>query len=1022
MKYFFREKKLLLIIALVVPFSFVRAQTISGIVSSSRNGQPLPGVTVHIKGTSNGTNTDGEGRYSLSNARRGDSVVFSFVGFEVKTVAVNGSSKLDVQLEPSIASLNQVVVVGFGTQKRKDITGSIATVSSKDLTTVPLGDVTNALAGKLPGLIAVQGGGQPGNDGASLSIRGFGSPLVIVDGVQGRTLNDIDPSSIQSITVLKDAASAAVYGVNAGNGVIIVTTKKGSIGTPQLNYSFNYGLQHVTRYPKFVNSEQYAILKNEASTNLGGPVIYSPEDIEKYKKGTDPNFPNFNYFNYFQRNYTPQYKQDLTITGGSDKIKYFFLLGNLNQEAMWKSPQNFKRYNVQSNIDAKIGKNLDLSVQFQGRYELRNDLIQSSYLMASWMQYSWPIFAPKTPDGKIASTNYGLTAYLDPALTGYIKDERTRLLANATLTYNVPFVKGLSASVMMSRDMLFGNTKDWEKAYTTYQWDAGTKTSQAVGKRGTNELTLATAKVFMTNIQPSITYKNTFSSKHNVEALLLFNEQETNSNSFSANRTGYVVPIDQIFAGPTANQTNSGAASIDGKESVVGRVDYNYMNKYIIEYSFRLDGSDKFPPKTRWGYFQGISGGWVISQEPFFQKFSKAIDNLKLRASWGKLGDDITGAFQFLAGYTYPGSNSYIFGNNIVTNGMSPTNVPNPNITWETSRTKDLGIDIDLWNGLFGGTIDVFRRNRVGLLATRALQVPITFGATLPAENLNSDNTRGFEVSLDHDNQIGAFRYQVSLNYAFSMSRWGHVEQADFPSSFNKWARGLDGRNENIFWGLKAIGQFQSYKEIKSSPVQDGLANSTLLPGDIKYEDVNHDGVIDANDVVPIGKGNTPEVTYGANFSLGWKNFNLMLNFQGASGFDIEEESFLIEPFNNGMNAYAYFMDRWHRADVSDPNSTWIPGKFPATKNGGSPNNNKVSSFWLKNGTYVRLKAANLSYDLKVGGLVKRIGIDKITLSLSGYNLLTITGIPYIDPEAPSGRLSYYPQQTTYNFGANIQF
>lgn len=997
-----------------------KAQTVIGTVTSADGNQPLPGVTVQVKNTANGTTTDAKGQYKLSGVKAGDSLVFSFVGYKHKTISVNGRSAINVALSPGISSLDQVVVVGYGTQKKGNISGAIATVSDKELTEVPLGSVTNALAGKLPGLIAVQRSGQPGDDGASLSVRGFGSPLVVVDGVVGRSFSQLDPKEIESITILKDAASAAVYGVSGGNGVILVTTKKGSTGRPELTYSFNYGLQHVTRYPDFVTSAQYAILKNESSTNLGGGLIYTPEEIEKYRKGTDPDYPNFDYYDYFVRDYAPQVKQDLTIRGGSEKIKYFFLLGSLKQESMWNGNQDFSRYNFRSNVDAEITDNLSVSVQFGARYELRNDLIQSSYLMASWLQYSWPIFKPKTPDGKIASTNYGLTAYLDKDLTGYIKDERRRYLANLTLKYDIPFVEGLTAKIMASRDMEFGKIKDWEKKYYTYQWDEETQTSVQVGSRGSNFLDLSTARITRTHIQPSLNYDRTFLDNHHVKALLLFDQSEIEATNFSARRIGYVVPIDQLFAGPDLNKDNSGGASNDGRESIVGRLNYDYVGKYLFEYSFRYDGSARFPPETRWGYFQGVSAGWRISEEPFIMDNSNVIDNLKLRASWGQLGNDATGKFQFLTGFTYP-ANSYIFGGNVVTNGMVSSGIANPNITWEVSKTINIGADVDLWNGLLGATIDVFNRNRSGLLATRSLQLPSTFGASLPDENLNSDNTRGFEIVINHQNHIGAVNYSISVNSTFSKSRWKHVEEKEFSSQYDKWVNGSEGRFKNRYFGLKAIGQFQSLEDIKSSPIQDEQANSTLRPGDIKYEDFNQDGVIDAADRQPLGRGDVPEINYGANISLSWKNLSLMMNWQGASNFSIQQMSFLIAPFYNGMNAYAYFMDRWHREDMTDPDSKWIPGKYPSTINSGAPNNMKFSSFWLKDVTYLRLKTLNLTYHFNIKTL-SHLGINGVNISLGGYNLLTFTGLPYIDPEAPSGRLSYYPQQKIYNIGMSVRF
>lgn len=1005
-----------------IPAGEVRQQavfTLKGTIISEE-GEPMPGVNILEKGTSNGTTTDSEGKYTLSVSDGQATIVYSFIGYITQEVAVNNRTTVDLVLMPDVQNLEEVVVVGYGEQKKVNLTGSVATVSGDALTDVPVANTTTALAGKLPGLIAVQPSGEPGLDDANLSIRGFGSPLVVVDGIVGREFSRLHPNEIESITILKDAASTAVYGVSGGNGVILVTTKKGTISKPEFSYDVNYGVQTVTKYPRFVNSEEYAILKNEASTNLGGALIYSEDEIAKFREGTDPSYPNFDYYDYFVRDYAPQRQQNISVRGGSEHIRYFFLLGESKQASMWEGDnQDFSKYNFRSNVDAKINDNLDISLIFGGRTEERNNLIQDSYLMASWLQYSWPIFAPKTPDGKIASTNYGLTAYLDKELTGYIHDRRNVFNGNLTINYKIPFIPGLSARVTASQDLWFREQKQWLKKYLTHTWDEATQTSTVVGSRGSNSLRLSDWKEATSRLQASLNYAKSFSEKHNVGALLLYEEFESDSTTFWAQRVDYVVPIDQIFAGPDAGKNNNGGAFDDGRQSFVGRVNYDFLGKYLLEYSFRYDGSAKFPVDKRWGFFSGVSVGWRISDEAFMQG-ATAVDNLKLRASWGELGNDKTGNFQFLAGYSYP-SRNYILGNGIVSNGMVDTGVPNPNITWEESEVVNVGVDLSLWSRLIEVEADVFYRKRVGLLARRNLQLPSTFGAALPFENLNSDNTRGFEVRIIHHNRIGDLQFDIAPNVSYTRSMWDHVEQRAFTSMDDSWRNNTAERWKNMFWGLKAIGQFQSVEDINSSPIQDRQANSTLRPGDIKYDDYNNDGVIDNADRQIIGRGNTPEIFFGVGMNAQWRNFTLSMTWQGASNFNVQQQHFLIQPFANGMNAYAYFMDRWHKADMTDPNSEWIPGKYPSTINDGAPNNKLVSSFWLKDATYLRLKFINLSYDVKVP-ILDKAGIHRLSLSASAQNLLTFSGLGPIDPEAPTGRLSYYPQQKTYNFGVQVVF
>ncbi|MGV3502871.1 MAG: SusC/RagA family TonB-linked outer membrane protein [Adhaeribacter sp.] len=1012
---------LLLLLLAFTAFQHADAQTkpqVTGKVTSA-DGEVLPGVSVVVKNTTTGTVTDQDGLYTLALPEGAATLVFSFIGFMPQEVAVANRSQVNVTLQVDAKALEEVVVVGYGTQKKVNLTGSVAAISSEELTVVPVANTTTALAGKLPGLIAVQPSGEPGRDNANLSIRGFGNALVVVDGIVGRDFARLNPNEIESITILKDAASTAVYGVSGGNGVILVTTKKGHVGKPELGYSMNYGVQTVTKYPRFVNSAEYAELKNEAATNLGGTPQYTPEEIEKFRNGTDPNYPNFDYYDYFVKDYAPQLQQNLTVRGGSENIKYFFLLGQTSQESMWEGDnQDYKQYNFRTNVDAQITKNLDISVGFGARKENRDNLVQDSYLMASWLQYSWPVHNPKTPDGKIASTNYGLTAYLDRDLTGYIEDRRNIFQGNLSVNYKIPFVPGLSARVTAAQDLNLQDEKQWRKKYQTYTWNEATQTSLPATTRETDRILVTNWKSTFSRIQTSLNYARVFADKHNVSALLLYEEAEEEATNFWASRQEYVVPIDQLFAGPDFGKNNNSSASENGRQSLVGRVNYDFLGRYLLEYSFRYDGSAKFPVDKRWGFFSGLSGGWRLSEEKFLKGRIRALDDLKLRASWGQSGNDNTGNFQYLTGYSYP-SRNYIMGDNVVTNGFVPTGVPNPNITWEQIEMWNLGLDLSLWNQKLELEADAFYRHRGELLAQRTLQLPSTFGATLPSENLNSDNTRGFEVVLRHRHQIGELQYMVAPNVSFTRSKWDYVEQKPFNSQYDSWRNNIQDRWNNLFWGYKAIGQFQSEEDIKSSPIQDNLANSTLRPGDIKYDDFNHDGVIDGRDEQVIGRSLNPELFYGLGMDLSWRKFSLNMTWQGASHFSVEQQHFLIQPFANGMNAYAYFLDRWRKADPDNPDSAWIPGKYPSTINDGAPNNKLRSSFWLKDGTYLRLKFLGLSYNLD---LLSKIGIKQASVMLSGQNLLTFSGLGPIDPESPSGRLSYYPQQKTYNLGINVSF
>ncbi len=990
------------------------------------SGAPLPGATILVVGAGVGTVSDEEGSFSITVQSENDTLLIESIGYLTQSIQVGAQRNLNIVLkgDSETERMNEVVVVGYGKQKRVNVTGAIATMGSKQLSVVPAGNTANLLAGQLPGLIAVQRSSEPGNDNPELSIRGFGRALVVVDGIVGRDFNRLDPNEIESISILKDAASTAVYGVNGGNGVVLVTTKKGTRGKPEFNYSFNYGVQKVTSYPRLVNSAEFAELKNEAAYNIGGTAVYSDEDIQKFRDGSDPiNFPDIDYYKLFIKDYTPQKQHNLSVRGGSENIRYFFNVSKFDQEAMWRGGnQNYGRYNFRSNVEANVGKNLLISVDIGGRTEDRNNLVQDAYLMASWMQYQWPINNPYTPDGKIQNTNYGLIAYLDSDMTGYIRNRINTYQANVSIDYKIPFVPGLSAKLTGAHDLLITDNKHWMREYGLYAWDPVNEVSVKTGSRESNSLSMGNSKAIITRLQASLNYTRRFADRHNVTGLLLYEEMEDRNTSLTGQRIGYVVPIDQIFAGPQLNQTTGGTASDNGRRSYVGRATYDYLGKYLLEYSFRYDGSPLFPEAGRWGYFSGYSGGWRVSDEDFFKDNVKVLDFLKLRASYGVTGIDYTVTpFQYIAGYNYP-SGSYIYGGTTVSQGFTDAGITNPAVTWQENKITNIGAELGFWNRLLEVEVDIFRRYQSGLFGTRATQIPSTFGASLPAENINSDIVKGFEVVVRHNHNIGQLNYNVAANVSFAKRRWDHFETRAFTSDYDKWMNDVNGRYSNRATGfLKYIGQFQNQEEIDNSPIQDLNGNRTLLPGDFKYEDFNGDGVIDDRDIQPTGYGTNPEVMYGLNINLAWRKFNVAMNWQGAGNFQVHMQHFLIQPFANDMSTYAYWLDRWRRADPKDPNSEWIPGKYPATRNDGTPNNNKASTYWLRDASYFRLKSLNIGYTID-HHLLSKAGMKSINIFVSGQNLLTFTGLEHIDPETPSGRLSVYPLMKTYNAGISVTF
>ncbi|WP_316751583.1 TonB-dependent receptor [Pedobacter gandavensis] len=1009
---------------------------VQGIVKDDK-GQPLPGVSVSVKNKSgNGTSTDGNGAFKL-NTTPGDILVFSMVGYVSKEVPVGTKTTLNVILAEENNQLDDVVVVGYGTQKKVSVTGSVATIKGKELVKSPVANISNALVGRLPGLRATQRSGEPGQDASGIDIRGLGNALVIVDGVPS-DFSQLDPNEIESFTILKDA-SAAVYGVRAANGVVLVTTKKGTPGKTSINYSTYQGIQRIATYPELADAALFSELSNEAAVNTWiknnnpGTTLslpFSREVVEQYKSGE---LPSTDWFGSSIRKNSPQSYHNVNVDGGTEEVKYFFNVGYLNQGGIWKSEDtNFKRYNFRSNINAKIGKNLTAELNLGGRLEDRSYPGIGAGTLISGIQRSFPtfpIYANNNKDYFAPPNNaHQNTVFLmDKDNSGYATDKKKFFSGILSLVYDVPFIQGLSAKGMFSYQNEDRDIKNYTKKYNLYKYDAATdKYNVAYVGNDPNKLFLRTAQNDKQVFQFQLNYKKTLGTKHNLSALALFESQENILSDFEASREFLLDNIDELFAGVAQNQNNDGSSAQIARLGYVGKVNYDYAGKYLVEFGFRYDGTYKFAPAERYGFFPNVSAGWRISEEPFMKQF-KAIDNLKIRASWGKVGDDggddpTIGSnyifpFQYLNGFNYPNGN-YLFGSSLIP-GLSDKGLANPLLTWFNSTTMNLGVDISLWKGLLSAEVDVFYRKRTGLLAYRTLSLPNTFGANLPQENLNGDNTRGFELLITHKNTIGDWQYMVSPNVSFTRTKNGYQERAPSSNSLLNWKNNGTDRWNNLYRGYIASGQFQSQEEINNAPVQDEKGNQTLLPGDIRYQDVNGDGVIDDSDITIIGRGNTPEVFYGLNLSVGYKGFDFSLLFQGATNFNAYFDGELQNPMYNNANTYAMFEDRWHRADIYDPNSAWIPGKYPSTIISGSTNNQKTSTFWLKDATYIRLKNFDLGYTFDKE-LTERIGIRRARLYISGQNVFTADKIKYMDPEAPDGRGSYYPQQKVWTVGVNI--
>ncbi len=1001
--------------------------TVTGTVVDAESQVPIPGVFIVEKGTNNGVVTDFDGHYTITLPAQA-SIEASYLGYTTQTIAVSGQTTIDVQLQVATNSLDQVVVVGYGTQRKGSVTAAVSQIDGDVVTKSPVANVSNSLAGRLSGVKVVQNSGEPGYNSSSINVRGFGTPLVIVDGVP-RSFNSIDPSTIASVTVLKDA-SAAVYGVRAANGVLLITTKEGKLGKPKISINAYTSWQSVTRYPDMLNAYQFALLTDESAINQGQAPIYGPEELEKFKQGA-PGYESTNWYDEVVRSSAPQQYYNLNISGATERVNYFMSAGYVTQEGIWKSNDTkYDRFNISSNIEADITDNLSVNLRLSGRLENMNYPGIGAGLMMSGINRNYPTYSPYAggPEDYYGVTNQpgtNIAALMHKEISGYTHDQRKTFNGQLGLNYKIPWIEGLSAKFNYAYGTNVQHKKDWTQKYELYNYnkETGEYTSAYVGNDPSNLTETYSEGYYQDNLpgnynqtQVSLNYDNTFGD-HHVKGMVLFETLENKGNDFYAYRE-FLLNLDYLFAGLDANKDNGGGAYEFASAGLVSRFNYEYKEKYMLEAGFRYDGSSKFPQDSRWGFFPFVSAGWNIAKEGFFKENISFFDNFKLRASWGELGDDSASAFQFITGYTYPSGN-YIFGNSVIP-GLVDRGLANPNITWYKATTTDIGFDAAILDRSLEFTFDWFYRKRTGLLATRAASLPGTFGASLPQENLNSDNTSGVDLSVSYFTNITPeLRFNVTANYGYSRSKNDYIERSDFVNSIDEWKNGQAGRYKNVTWGYEAVGQFQNQEEINNWAVQDSKGNTTLRPGDIKYLDYNGDGVISEDDQKPIGKGSTPEITFGLSFGFEYKGFDLSAQLQGAANYTAYFNGELQIPFYNGANSIEALMDRWHRENIYDPNSAWVPGKYPSTITGGNPNNEKYSSFWLKDASYVRLKNIELGYSLPKEFL-ERIGVQQWRFYVSGHNLFTWDDLDYMDPEAPSGRGRYYPQMRVINVGLNL--
>ncbi|MBJ6369757.1 TonB-dependent receptor [Snuella sedimenti] len=992
--------------------SLVQAEISGTIVDEG--GVPLPGVSVVIKGTTKGTVTDIDGNYNINVNSSSDVLVFSYLGFMSQEIAVGNQKTINITMIEDVATLEEVVVVGYGTQKKKEVTSAVVSVDSEELNQSSVANISNALVGRLPGLVATQRGGQPGSNGSNLLVRGISTtgssaPLIIVDGVQ-RSFSQFDPNTIETITVLKDASAAAVYGVRGANGVILITTKRGKSGKPVISYTSEITTTKPTQLPNYLGSYDYAVLFNEAKRNEGKAELYTADDLEKYRTGSDPlTHPNTDWYDVGLKDSAIQQQHTISISGGSEKVRYFASGGFISEGGLMPF-SDYKRYNFRANLDFDITERLKVSLDMAGRQENRMSPSSGVGSYFSGLSRMAPNTIAYYSNGLPGPAAFGSNP-IEAARSGGVSESTNNIfLANVNFEYKIPYIEGLTLKGYVAIDRLYNATKTIQKEYQIYNYNESTQEYNP-STQGQSSLSQSYFQGAPNSgsgaIDPTMTYNatlnydTTIDDVHHITGLLGVEKAINKSSGFNASRLNLVSDaLPQLDFGDSGTAQNGGIAFNSARLGYIARVTYAYDEKYLFESAFRYDASENFAKENRFGFFPSFSLGWRLSQEDFMQNVD-FINELKLRGSWGRLGNDRISQFQYLDAFNFSGS--YILGGSPV-QAIRPGVIPNTEVTWETATTTNIGFNLEVMERKLGIEFDYFTKRTEDILEAPTRIVPNFVGASLPRENFGIVDNKGFEISTSYRNHVGDFDYWIKANYTKAKNEIIEIgESTEVPVNLRETGRSIGSR-----FGLIAEGFFQSQDEIDNHADQ----GPNIAPGDIKYKDINGDGTINNDDRDFIGVVSSPNIIYGFSFGGSYKGFDFSAQFQGAADFNVylsEEAAF---PFFNGGKVLAQHLDRW---TPETPNA-----RFPRTLTEDT-NNRRVSSFWLQNADYIRLKNVEIGYNFS-SDLISKLKLDQLRLYVSGLNIFTISDIENFDPEAPSGRGAFYPQTRSFTLGLNVSF
>ncbi len=1018
------------------------AREVTGMVTDNETKEGVPGVTVTVKGTTRGVLTDASGKFKIEVSNDNSVLVFSMVGYSAQEVTVGARGVVDVTMNADNQNLSEVIVVGYGTQKKETVTGSVASVKGEELVKSPAVNLSNSLAGRMPGVVAVNRSGEPGYDGSSIRIRGSNTlgnndALIVIDGIPNRAggLERLNPADIESISVLKDA-SAAIYGARAANGVILITTKRGKSGKPELSYSFNQGYSQPTVIPKMTNSAQYAEMLNDLNiyalpvnewaaanqaykstgvyTRPNGPqrvAPFSPEAIQKLRDGSDPwNYPNTDWFDATLKEWSPQVRHNLQLNGGGENIRYYTSLGYQDQDAYYKnSATGYSQYDLRLNLDAKINDYINIQIGALAREEFRRYPTKGAGAIFRMLMRGKPQMPAYWPNGLPGpDIEYGENpVVITTNQTGYDRQKNDFFQTNGQLDIKIPGVTGLKFTGTAALDKRMWNRKLWTIPWTLYERGSGTEPdgtpTLVASTRGPAEPNLNQYTETQLNVLlgATLSYDRTF-GKHTVGGLAGTNRETIEGDNLGAYRRFFVSSaIDQMFAGGDLEKNNWGGAYEQARLNYFGRFTYNFSEKYLAELLWRYDASDIFPSTTRYGFFPGIMLGWVISEENFMK--NSPLSYLKLRGSWGQMGNDQVSRYQYLA--TYGFSSFIIDGQEYKT--LAESRIPNTNITWEVANNANIGIEGSLLRDRLTFEIDVFNNLRTQILTARNASVPQSTGLTLPNENIGKVRNRGWEFNFGWRDKIGDLTYNIGINGGYAKNKILFWDEAPGAPDWQK----STGSPMGTFLMYEYDGVFKDQAEIDANPINYSDIIGTLRPGDMKYKDVNGDGKITPDDRIRPDFNNTPLFQGGLVLGGQYKDFDISILFQGAAGAKQYVSAGEMGSIGN------FFLDIYeNRWTIDNPSS-----EHPRIAERGDQYYSYNNTYWFRSRDYIRLKNVEVGYTLpaKLTGKVK---ISNLRLYLNGLNLITWDKLKVLDPESDNTTGQYYPQARVINGGLTVTF